>query len=430
MPNANLERLTAREAAGRIGAGEITSAALVEACLARIAAREGEVGAWAYIDPAAALEQARAADAAPAQGPLHGVPIAIKDLIDTFDMPTAYGSPIYEGHRPAADAAPVALLRAAGAVILGKTVTTEFAAVTPGKTKNPRTLAHTPGGSSSGSAAAVADFMAPAALGTQTVGSTIRPASYCGVVGFKPTYQALSIAGVKAQAESLDTLGLMARSVDDAGLLYAVLSGGPVPAAQAAPETPPRLAFCRTAHWPKAEPAAVAAMEAAQRKLRAAGAWIEEVELSARFAEALDAQWLILRFEFARALSFERTRRRELLSDRLRALLDDGIKIAPADHAAAQALARACRAEIAAVFSRFDAILTPAAAGEAPEGLFGPSDLLFQRLWTLLHLPALTLPGLTGPRGLPIGIQLVGPHGGDLLLLEVARWAEPVIAAA
>lgn len=424
----SLERLTAREAARRIAAGELTSEALVAACLARIAARESDVGAWIHLDPAAALAQARAADTAPARGPLHGVPVGIKDLIDTADMPTAHGSPIYEGNRPAADAAPVALLREAGAVILGKTVTTEFAAVTPGKTKNPRNLAHTPGGSSSGSAAAVADDMVPAALGTQTVGSTIRPASYCGAVGFKPTYQALSIAGVKPQAESLDTLGIITRSVDDARLLHAVLSAGPVPAAAPAPETPPRLAFCRTAHWAKAEPATIAAMEAAQRKLRAAGAWIEEVELAPRFAEALDAQWLILRFEFARALSFERTQRRDQLSDRLRALVDDGIKIAPADHAAALALAHACRAEIAGVFERFDAILTPAAGGEAPEGLFGPSDMLFQRLWTLLHLPAITLPGMTGPRGLPVGTQLVGPHGGDAKLFDVARWAEPVLA--
>ncbi len=428
-PDGTLERLGVRAAARRIAAGETTSQALVEACLARIAARESEVGAWSFLDPAAALAQARAADAAAPRGPLHGVPIGIKDLIDTADMPTAYGSPIYEGHRPAADAAPVALLRAAGAVILGKTVTTEFAAVTPGKTRNPRNLAHTPGGSSSGSAAAVADGMVPAALGTQTVGSTIRPAAFCGTVGFKPTYQALSIAGVKAQAESLDTLGILARTVDDARLLHAVLSAGPVSAAGAVPETPPRLAFCRTAHWPKAEPATVAAMAAAQGRLRAAGAWIEEVELPQHFAEALDAQWLILRFEFARSLSFERTQRRDRLSERLRALLDAGIAIAPAEHAAAQALARRCRAEIAGVFERFDAILTPAAGGEAPEGLHGPSDLLFQRLWTLLHLPAITLPGLTGPRGLPVGVQFVGPHGGDGRLLDVASWAEPVLGA-
>jgi Asp-tRNA(Asn)/Glu-tRNA(Gln) amidotransferase A subunit family amidase len=431
MPKGSgLERLTAREAARRIAAREITSEALVEACLARIAERENEVGAWAFLDPEAARAQARAADRAAARGPLHGVPIGIKDIIETADMPTGCGSPIYAGHRTGIDAAPVALLREAGAVILGKTVTTEFAAVTPGKTRNPHNLAHTPGGSSQGSAAAVADFMVPAALGTQTVGSTIRPASYCGAVGFKPTYQALSLAGVKAQAESMDTLGLIARSVDDVRLLYDVLSGGPAPAEAPPLEAPPRLAFCRTAHWPKAEPATPAAMVTAQQRFRAASARIEEVELAPRFAEALEAQWLTLRYEFARVLSFERTQRREQLSERLRLLLDDGIKIPPAAHAAAQALGRACRTEIARVFERFDAILTPAAGGEAPEGLSGPSDLLFQRLWTFLHLPAITLPGLAGPRGLPVGIQLVGPHGGDERLLAVARWAEPLLARA
>jgi amidase len=429
MAKANgLETLTAREAARRIAAGAITSEALVAACLARIAARESEVGAFAFVDPAAALAQARAADGAASRGPLHGVPVAIKDIIDTADMPTAYGSAIYEGHRPACDAAPVALLREAGAVILGKTVTTEFAAVTPGKTRNPRNLACTPGGSSSGSAAAVADCMAPAALGSQTVGSTIRPAAYCGVVGFKPTYQALSIAGVKAQAESLDTLGLMARAVDDVRLLYDVLHGGPLPPPAPALARPPRLAFVRTAHWPKAEPSAVKAMETAQQRLRAAGASIEEVELSPRFADALDAQWTILRYEFARSLAFERTMKREQLSERLRGLLDDGTKVPRAEHAAAHALGRTCRAEIAPVFERFDAILTLAAAGEAPEGLNAPSDLLFQRLWTLLHLPAITLPGLTGARGLPIGIQLVGAHSADERLLAVAAWAEPILA--
>jgi Asp-tRNA(Asn)/Glu-tRNA(Gln) amidotransferase A subunit family amidase len=430
MPSgSSLERLTAREAARRIAGGEITSEALVGACLARIEARENDVGSWAFIDPAAALEQARAADRTRARGPLHGVPIGIKDIIETLDMPTGCGSPIYAGHHTGTDAAPVALLRESGAVILGKTVTTEFAAVTPGKTRNPRNLAHTPGGSSSGSAAAVADCMVPAALGTQTVGSTVRPASYCGVVGFKPTYQALSLAGVKAQAESMDTLGLIARAVDDVRLLYDVLAGGPAPAVAQALAAPPRFAFCRTAHWSKAEPATLAAMETAQQRLRVAGARIEEVELSPRLTEALDAQWLILRFEFARALAFERTQRRAQLSERLRLLLDDGIKIPPTAHAAAQALGRACRAEIARVFEGHDAILTPAAGGEAPEGLHGPSDLLFQRLWTLLHLPAITLPGLAGPRGLPVGIQLVGPHGGDHKLLAIAEWAEPLLAS-
>jgi Asp-tRNA(Asn)/Glu-tRNA(Gln) amidotransferase A subunit family amidase len=422
-----LERLSAGEAARRIAAGEITSEALVRACLDRIAAREDEVGAWAYLDPDAAIAQAEAADRTPALGPLHGVPIGVKDIIDTADMPTAHGSPIYSGNRPACDAAAVALLREAGAVILGKTVTTEFAAVTPGKTRNPHDTGHTPGGSSSGSAAAVADFMVPAALGTQTVGSTIRPASYCGAVGYKPTYQSLCLAGVKAQAESLDTLGIIARTVADAALLYDILGGSP-PAAVAPRDTPPRIAFCRSPHWPKAEPATVKAMEEASRRFRAAGAWVEDYEMSEKYGAALDAQWTILRFEFARVLSYERARRREQLSERLRTLLDEGMKIPAKAHADALALGRDCRADIAPLFARFDVILTPAAAGEAPEGLQGASDLLFQRLWTLLRLPAITLPGLVGPNRLPVGVQLVGPHGGDAALLSAACWAEAALA--
>jgi len=425
-----LERLEAHEAARRIGAGEITSEALVRACLARIAAREGEVGAWAHVDEDAALAQARALDRTAPRGPLHGVPVGIKDIIDTFDLPTAHGSPIYAGNRPACDAACVALLREAGAVILGKTVTTEFAAVTPGKTRNPHDTRCTPGGSSSGSAAAVADFMVPAALGTQTVGSTIRPASYCGAVGFKPSYHAFSLAGVKAQAESLDTLGILARSVADILLLSDALIG----AADAFPapmrESAPRLAFCRSPHWPKAHPSTVRVMNDAVRLFRAAGASVDELDLSANFDRVLDAQWTILSFEFARTLAFERTMRRDGLSERLRQLLDGGIKIPLADYRAALALAAACRAEIAPVFDRFDALVTPAASGEAPEGLQSPSDLLFQRLWTVLYLPVITLPGFKGERGLPIGVQLVGRSGGDGPLLAAARWAKAKMRAA
>jgi Asp-tRNA(Asn)/Glu-tRNA(Gln) amidotransferase A subunit family amidase len=427
---AGLERLSVAEAAARLEAGEITSEALVRACLDRIAAREGEVGAWAHLDAEAALAEARARDTGARRGPLHGVPVGIKDIIDTHDMPTAYGSPIYDGSRPAADAACVAMLREAGAVILGKTVTTEFAAVTPGKTRNPCNLAHTPGGSSSGSAAAVADFMAPAALGTQTVGSTIRPASYCGTVGFKPTYHALSLVGVKAQAESLDTLGLITRAVADLPLLCDALLGATGAFAAPARDVPPRLAFCRTAHWPKAHAATVKAMDEAMRIFRTAGAYVEERTLPDAFDRVLDAQWTILRFEFARALAFERTARREGLSERLQRLLDEGRKVALADYRAALALAAECRGAIDPLFASFEAILTPAAASEAPEGLHGPSDLLFQRLWTVLHLPAITLPGLTGERGLPIGVQLVGRRGGDGALIETARWAEAALRAA
>jgi amidase len=428
MDGKGLERLTAHEAARRLAEGALTSEALVRACLDRIAAREPVVGAWAHLDPDAALAEARARDREPRRGPLHGVPVGIKDIIDTADMPTAYGSPIYAGHRPGADAACVALLREAGAVVLGKTVTTEFAAVTPGKTANPHRPTHTPGGSSSGSAAAVADFMVPVALGTQTVGSTIRPATYCGVVGFKPTYGLLSLAGIKAQAASLDTLGLLARAVEDLPLLSSALLGVPR-AFDAGPRAaPPRLGFCRSPHWPKAQASTLRVMDEATELFASAGARIEEVALSERFDRALEAQWTILSFEFARVLTAERTRHRDRLSERLRVLLDAGMAVPVADYRAALAVLAGCRAEVAPVFERVDALLTPAAAGEAPEGLTSPSDLLFQRLWTALHLPAVTLPGFRGETGLPVGIQLVGRHGGDGALLAVARWAERLIA--
>ena len=242
----DLNTLTAVEAAKRIERGDITSEDLVRDCLSRIEAREDEVGAWAYIDPDRAIDQARLCDSSPRRSRLHGIPIGVKDVIETADLPTTHGSAIYAGHVPASDAACVALAREAGTVILGKTVTTEFAAVTPGKTANPRDTGRTPGGSSSGSAAAVADFMVPIALGTQTVGSIIRPASYCGAVGFKPSFGTFSFAGVKAQAESMDTLGFMTRSVEDIGLCGAVLLGVERAFDSPALETPPRIGICRS----------------------------------------------------------------------------------------------------------------------------------------------------------------------------------------
>lgn len=419
--------LSAVEAARRVRAGEITSETLVRDCLDRVAAREDQVGAWAFIDPEAALEQARHRDRATPTGALHGVPVAIKDIIDTADMPTAYGSPIYAGHRPAADAACVALLRRAGAVILGKTVTTEFAAVTPGRTTNPHNAAHSPGGSSSGSAAAVADFMAPLAIGTQTVGSVIRPAAYCGVVGFKPSFGAFSLAGVKAQAESFDTLGAMARSVADIRLISGALLGGEDAFAAPPLEHPPAIGICRTPHWPDADPATVTALTEAAEKLAASGAQIGpevgEVALPDTFAALLDAHWTVLKFEFARVLAHERDAHGERLSDPLRGLLDEGWGIPVEDYRAALALAAECRNAIAPHFGQYDVLLTPSAKGEAPK--FGaPPDLLFQRLWTALHLPCITLPASTGPHGLPVGVMLVGAHAGDARLLAAAEWVE------
>ena len=420
----DLNTLTATEAAARLGRGDITSAELVRDCLARIEAREDEVGAWEFLDPDRAIEQARLCDTTPARSPLHGIPIGVKDVIETADMPTAHGSAIYAGHVPANDAACVALAREAGAVILGKTVTTEFAAVTPGKTANPHDTRRTPGGSSSGSAAAVADFMVPIALGTQTVGSIVRPASYCGTVGFKPSFGTFSLAGVKAQAESMDTLGFFARSVADIGLFGAVPLGVERAFEIPALDTPPRIGVCRTPHWPRAEPSTVMAMDRAVELLGEAGAELGDVELAETFDAVLDAQWAILMFEFARSLAYERTTHRDQLSDRLRDLLDRGMAVAYPEYAAALDLAGRCRAEIAPLFDRHDAVLTPSAAGEAPVGLQAPSDLLFQRLWTVLHLPCVSLPGLVGEAGMPVGIQLVGGHRNESHLLAVASWVE------
>ena len=420
MPMKPLHELTGVEAAQAVAAGTITSEALVTACLARIRAREESVRAWEYLDPEAALAQARARDRSPAQGPLHGVPVGIKDLIDTSDMPTGYGSPIYAGHQPAWDAASVALLRAAGAVILGKTVTTEFAMFTPGKTANPHNVAHTPGGSSSGSAAVVADQMVPLALGTQTAGSIIRPASFCGVVGYKPTHGQFPVAGIKALSQTLDTLGGLARSVADCALLRAVFVGAPaqLPALARAP----RIGLCHTPQWPCATDATRAALEGAGRQLAAAGAEVRQLALPPAFEHLVTAQETIQIFEGARCCAYELTVHRERLSARLLELLAPAEGLTYTAYAEALALAATCRQQLEAIFSDYDVLLVPSAPGEAPAGLAATGDPIFNRMWTLLHTPAVTLPGYTGPHGLPVGVQVIGPLGMDDRLLAIAAW--------
>lgn len=415
-----LIELTATEAATAIVQGAITSEALVTACLERIAEREDVVGAWMYLDPEQALAQARTCDRGPAQGPLHGVPIGIKDIIDTCDMPTGHGSPIYAGHQPASDAACVALLRAAGAVILGKTVTTEFAMFTPGKTANPHNPAHTPGGSSSGSAAAVADGMVPLALGSQTAGSIIRPASFCGVVGYKPTHGQFSVAGIKALSQTLDTLGGFARHVQDLALLRTALVGGPAGLPEL--ERSPRVGLCRTPQWPQATAATREALEAAGQQLAAAGAEVQKLTLPADFDTLVAAQETIQVFEGARCCAYELTRHRGQLSKKLLELLDPAEHIAYATYAEAIALAETCRHRLEDIFTHHDVLLVPSAPGEAPEGLDATGNPLFNRIWTLLHTPAVTLPGYTGPTGLPVGVQLIGPIGMDDRLLAIADW--------
>src|SRR6266849_3773930 len=415
-----LHELTSVEATQAIAAGTITSEALVTAYFERITAREERVRAWEYLDPEAALAQARARDRSPAQSPLHGVPIGIKDLIDTSDMPTSYGSPIYAGYRPAWDAASVALLRAAGAVILGKTVTTEFAMFTPGKTANPHNEAHTPGGSSSGSAAAVADMMVPLALGTQTAGSIIRPASFCGVVGYKPTHGQFPVAGIKALSQTLDTLGGFARSVADVVLLRAVLVGGPVQLPEL--ERAPRIGLCRTPQWSFATDATRAALEIAGQQLGAAGAEVRPLALPPAFENLAAAQETIQIFEGARCCAYELTAHRDQLSAKLLELLAPAEGLSYAAYADALALAETCRRRLEALFTDHDVLLVPSAPGEAPAGLEATGNPLFNRMWTLLHTPAVTLPGHTGPNGLPVGVQVIGPPGMDDRLLAMAAW--------
>ncbi len=417
-----LNELDATTTAQNIAAGETTCEAVVRDCVARIAGRDGIVKAWVNFDADRAIAQARALDRGPNRGPLHGVPVGIKDIIDTFDMPTEMGSPIYRGHRPPADAACVALLRRAGAVILGKTATCEFAGMAPAVTTNPHHAAHTPGGSSSGSAAAVADRMVPAALGTQTGGSVLRPSSYCGIFGFKPTYNSFNKAGVWPAADSIDTIGLHARSIDDVALLSAVLR-------LQAPQPPrglsgaPRVGLCRTEIWDTAQPETKAAVEGAAAALGKAGAEVREVELPAAFhgVHAM-ARGTINFYERAACMAFHWDRNREKLSPQMRRYIENGQKTSREDYVAAWRRIDECRAALPAVFDNLDVLLVPCVLGEAPAGLEATGDPSMQAIWTALHTPAMTLPTHRGPNNLPVGIQLVAQRYDDDRLFACARW--------
>ncbi|MBI4194428.1 MAG: amidase [Betaproteobacteria bacterium] len=418
-----LNRISASDAAAAIAAGKLTSEALVAACLERIGQREDDVRAWAYIDPALALEQARRRDRETPKSRLHGIPVGIKDVIDTCDLPTEYGSPIYRGHRPACDAACVAQVRELGGIILGKTVSTEFATRHPGKTRNPRDLGHTPGGSSSGSAAAVADCMLPIAFGTQTSSSTIRPAAFCGVIGYKPTFNLVNRAGLKFLSESLDTIGALTRTIPDAALIVEELSGMPATSFAEVAALKPRIGFCRTPHWNQADAASRANLEHAAETLAAAGAMVRNVDLPAEFSALSETQVTVSSYEFFRALTHERTRFPQLISPGLTARIAAGGKVSRAQYEDGLTLATRCRIQIADVFREYDMLLAPSAPGEAPRGLDNTGDPIFGLMWTLLLLPCLTLPYGKGPAGLPLGVQLIGAHGGDAALFVHAEWA-------
>jgi Asp-tRNA(Asn)/Glu-tRNA(Gln) amidotransferase A subunit family amidase len=416
-----LERLSATAAVARLADGSLTAEALVRACLDRAAAGAA-LEAWAWLDPEQAIVQARAIDRAGRPGRLRGVPVGVKDVIDTYDMPTQHGSPIYRGNRPFADAACVALTRAGGGVILGKTVTTEFANRDPRETVHPLNRAHTPGGSSSGSAAAVADFEVPVAFGTQTGGSTIRPAAFCGVIGYKPSFGECSRVGIKMQCHNLDTLGLICRSLDDLSLLRAALLVQPRRRVERAP-TAPRIGFCRTPHWDHADGDTQALLERTAARLAAAGAVVRDT--AAVPADIPEHHRRVFAFEAARNYAYEYEVHREQLSPALRdGLLKEGRAVPLADYVAALEAAEAFRARLDDVFAEFDVLLAPAAVGEAPEGLSSTGDARFNALWTLAWTPCLTLPAGTGRSGLPLGIQLVGRHFGDEALLDAAAWVE------
>lgn len=427
--------LTAREAAQRIAEGELTSAELVAACLARSAEEEERVQAWAFLDRDKAMAEAEERDRRRKRGlplgALHGVPVGIKDIIDVKGMPTENGTPVDAGKRPFVDATVIHRLRAAGAVILGKTVTTELAYYHPGKTRNPHDPARTPGGSSSGSAAAVAAGMVPLALGSQTNGSIIRPASYCGVFGFKPSFGAIPRTGMLRLAPSLDHVGLFARTIEDAALAELLMgpdgedadvleTPGPLTGtAMAEPPVAPSLAFVRSLFWQRAE----AETQAAFGELTGAlGEHIKEIELPELFARG--AGWLggVMAAEMARHLGQYADDAPEQTSEAFRELIAHGRSINAPDYLAARDMRQVLRDALGPVFQRFDVIVTPAVAGEAPTGLESTGDPVFCSFWTFCGLPAISLPLMTGPNGLPLGVQLVGQYGQDARLLRTARW--------
>jgi len=423
--------------ADALGRGELSAEDLARAYLARIDEVEGTVRAFAHLDPDHVLAQARALDDARRNGrptgPLHGLPVGIKDIIDTADYPTECGSSFYAGRRPDHDAAVVAKLRAAGAIVFGKTVTTEVAFRTPGPTRNPHDPERTPGGSSSGSAAAVAAAMLPLAIGSQTAGSVIRPASYCGVFGMKPTHGVISRAGVMLHSRQLDHLGVYARTLEDMALLLDVIAGydpndpdsravaAPAFAREAAARPPvtPRLAFMRLPIWEKADPDARAAFEELAEAL---GEHIVSVDLPEPFAAAWGHHRTIMAADMAHRHARHVEHEGDHASQALRDMVKEGRGISAVTYLEALAAARRYAAGLAEVFEYYDAIVTPASTGVAPKGLGWTGDPAFNALWTLVGLPAVSLPLLTGESGMPLGVQLVGRAGFDGRLLRTANW--------
>jgi Asp-tRNA(Asn)/Glu-tRNA(Gln) amidotransferase A subunit family amidase len=416
--------LTATDAAARLRSGALRSEALVEAILDRIAARDPAIRAFAHFDADAVRAQCRHA----APGPLHALPIGVKDVLDTAGMPSQYGSPIWAGHHPKADSAPVAWARAAGGIVIGKTVTTEFATRKPGPTRNPANPAHTPGGSSSGSAAGVAAGFFPLAYGTQTAGSIIRPAAFCGIVGYKPTFGLINRNGMKIMADSLDTVGVMARSVADCALLASAVSARELGNPEAPLGRAPRIGLCRSPTWDKAQPETHALFDRVIKATANAGGELRDCELPAAFHALIDAHPIVMNSESARALGWELAHHADAISPDLRERLQFGLDQSSEARRHAIAVFETTRHAFPDALGENDILITPSAPGEAPEGIGWTGDPAFNFIWTSLHVPCVTVPAGTGPNGLPLGIQIVGRRHDDEAVLAWARWVQAALA--
>lgn len=421
-PAMNCSEWSAFEIVQAIHSGRVTCETIVRACLDRIGRREHLVHAWTFIDPDWVIAEARKLDDSGFKGMLSGVPFGIKDIIETADLPTEYGSPIYKGYRPRKDAPCVALGRKAGGILMGKTVTTEFANFHPGITRNPLDETRTPGGSSSGSAAAVADYMVPLAIGTQTTASTIRPASFCGVFGYRPTYGHLRCANMMEASGSLDTLGLFARSIEDIALYRDVLMGEEYQLL-AAYSGSPRIGLCRSNIWPQVDAFTQTLILDATERLARAGAILDEVNLPDVFDNLTDVHKTISSYEFARNFTWEIENHWDEISPTLRGgRLSAGLACRFDTYRNALAVAERARIELDNIFADYDVLLTAAALGEAPVGLDSTGDPSACIIWTTMHVPAISLPVFKGPSGLPIGLQVIAPRNADRKLLAVARW--------
>jgi len=420
MPYAQPHTLSAVEIVSQVASGSVTCEQVARSCIERVRLRDSTVKAWSFFEPELVLAQARELDVRSVRGPLHGVPVGIKDIIDTGDMPTEMGSPIYRGHRPTSDASCVALLRAAGALIFGKTVTCEFAGATPAETVNPHDPIRTPGGSSSGSAAAVADFMVPLALGTQTGGSVQRPSSYCGIVGYKPSFGMINRAGVKPAAESLDTVGVMARTVEDIALAQCVLTNSATVAWLPA-DSRLHIGLCRTYAWDSADESTRHAVEDAANRLASFGHSVREAKLPALFNDLPQTREIVNDYERARGMAPEWQTHRTSISDGLAKTIRNGLAMPLDRYVDGQRHVAQCRRKLDMVFEDFDVLLAPTVTGEAPLGLSWTGDHRFQSIWTQLRVPAMTLPTHCGPNGMPVGIQLVAAPYRDNHLMAFAQ---------